>query len=630
MQAINFGQLMQTRLENQKLAAVLVAITSIVSFLFIYADVVNHVFLNWDDIIYVADNPYLHKLNLDNIVWMLSDYKTINWHPLTWFTYSLEFFLFGKNPTVLIINNIILHTLTIVVLFYVFRNILKSLALRSTNELSDDQSKEIIYTSAIASGLFAIHPQHVESIVWISERKDVLCNLFYYSSILCYINFRQNRSRFLYIATIICALLATMSKPMAVSLPLALIVLDIAVFSRIDNVTGLINKLIILLHDKIILILISIFIAFVTLLTQQAAIKDIEAVSIATRIVNASLATLHYLGTIILPVNLSPFYPFSDIALKPSIISLLPVMVVLALIYSCIMMWKKGNRLFPAAMLFYIVTVAPVIGIVTVGHQAYADRYTYIPTSLFYLAIVNLVIKNLNKSEISRLIKSAALIFLLGFYLILGYISSNHVNNWKNDESLWLAVIDKFPGKVYLAYQNLGNTYLSQRHYPEAISYYNSALLINAHSSKTHENIGRAYAGIGDKNNEIKHYLLAIDYDSNALWPKLFAGYFYLGNNDFVPASKYFKEALLVAPDSSSAIIANAKLEIITQNPIPAKKRLNDLLIQNPNQIDAIWLLAQMNYAENNYPRTKMLLSKLLELKTDHQPAKDLLARINK
>jgi tetratricopeptide (TPR) repeat protein len=280
-------------------------------------------------------------------------------------------------------------------------------------------------------------------------------------------------------------------------------------------------------------------------------------------------------------------------------------------------------------MSFFLLSIIPVIGIVSVGHQAYADRYTYVPTSLFYLAICNSLVTFLARPMLSKPVKYSVSVVLIGLYCTLGFISAAQVKDWKNDESLWSAVIRKYPEQIFLAHQNLGNAYLSQRRYSEAITQYQIALQLNDNSAKTHENLGRAYGNTGEKDKEIEQYLLAIKKDNNSIWPRLFAGYFYLANRNVLLASEQFTQALRLDPLSAPAIIANTKIDILQQQYDTAKKRLSELLEHTPNQTEAIWMLAQLYYREGNTHDTQILLKKILSLAPDNKPAKDLLAKIN-
>ena len=594
----------------------------------IYSDIANHEYLHWDDIFYVVNNPYLRSISIENIAWMVSDYKMLNWHPLTWFSYSVDFSLYGENPVFFKLTNIIIHISNCFVLFFIFK-ILLDITLSSHRFSSSVKASKVnTYAALIAVCTFAIHPQHIESVVWVAERKDVLCSLFYFSSILSYMHYRtMNRRRYLDIALLF-ALLASMSKPMAVSLPVVLVLFDILIFRLTSRDKTLLQNLRILLQDKVLFFALAAFISIITLFAQTAAIKDFETLSIYSRIINASIASCHYLISIIYPANLTPFYPFSEMASNPGYLSILPVLLMLAAMFICILLWKRNNQLYLLALLFYAVTILPVIGLITVGNQAYADRYTYIPTSFFYLALANSFITwffNSPKLPARRLIRASSFAI---FFLTLSAFSVVQIKDWRNDESLWSKVAENYPGKVQHAHQNLGNTYLIQGRYKQATEQYKLALAINPESSKIYENLGRAYAKLGDKRQEIAHYLAAIEKDKKAIWPRLLAGYFFLRHHKSEIAKEYFQQALILAPDAAPVIVANAELDIASHKPDSAKTRLEQLLELEPDYVDALWMLAQLYYAEGSTERSRLMLEKLLELSPNNKAASNFLKKL--
>lgn len=596
----------------------------------VFGSIINHEFLNWDDKIYIVDNPHLRYLSIDNLIWMLTDYKTINWHPLTWLSLSIDLSIYGENPFALKLTNIVIHLSTCIILFFLFKTVLEAVEQRfATNNfpLSKTARK---YTSFFAVCIFAIHPQHIESIIWVSERKDVLCGFFYFSALLFYLKYRTNRISAYFFVALIFALLAALSKPMAVSLPLTLIILDILVPNLVTSSAGWQKTLRILFINKSPFIAISALTALLTLLAQNAAIKDLSTIGIIPRLINASEATLHYLSSILLPVHLSPFYPYSDISLHPTLISILPVIGVLTLVFACVKLWKRGYHLFLVSLAFYAVTILPVIGIVSVGHQAYADRYTYIPTSLFYLALSHGIAVFLSKYNYAAYFRYIAAVMGFLAFVTFAMTSAVLVNYWKNDETLWTSVATLYPGKVYLAHQNLGNVYLVDHRYTDAIREYKTALKIDPRSSKTHENLGRAYGYSGNKDAEIKQYLLAIQENSSSIWPLLFAGYFYLSDNNLALAAKYFEQALRLAPQSPPAVLANAKVAILSGDSSTAKTLLGDLLKKHSRNKEAIWLLIQVYNNEGRYRNVRTLLERLLMNDNSNKQAREMLLQIQK
>ena len=580
----------------------LILLIAFSSLVVIYSNVAYHNFLNWDDTIYIVNNPHLRGISFENLSWMLTDVSTINWHPLTWLVYTIELYFFDNNVALFKLTNIVIHTINCGVLYFVFKKILEITTYANADASGNTKPSNFIthYSALLAACLFAIHPQHIESVVWVAETKDVLCALFYFLTLLSFLIFKNNNNRRFYYAAVFFAFLATLSKPMAVSIPASLVILDIFLFQREKSDNNKLHYIRRILLDKIPFIAFGLFIAIITLITQSLAIKDLGSVGLLSRFINSNLATLHYLGSIILPANLSPFYPYSDIALKPSFISALPVLANIAIFYAAIKLRNKQQPLYLLALILFYATVLPVIGLITVGHQAYADRYSYIPTSLFYLAVTYSFVKLTYNRNFTNTFRTAFLFLLLLFTVLIGITSAHQVKAWANDETLWSAVVKRFPNKVFIAHQNLGNVYLTQGYYSHAINQYKIALKLNPDSAKTHENMGRAYAGIGDEENEIKQYVIAIAKDDNSPWPYLFAGSYYLERNNLQIATDYLQKALVLNPYSSSIIIANAKLNIAKKHTELAKEKLTELLDNQPENIKAMQLLSNIYLNEGD------------------------------
>ena len=612
------------------LSSLLIFMLTVATLPLIYRDITNHAFLHWDDIYYVVNNRHLRNLSIANVTWMFTDYTMTNWLPLTWLSHSVDIALWGYSPVSFKIVNIFIHIFNCI-LFYKLSNLILLSIKRNalSKEMVYVKTPSIHITSLFASCLFAIHPQHVESVVWVAERKDVLCALFYFSAMLAYVKYINSESTFYRNMVAIFSLMAAMSKPMAVSLPIALIVLDIFVLNRLKNDDKFLQSLKLLLSNKIILLVISAFIACITLFTQVGVIKDTESVGILTRIINASEATIHYMSSTVIPINQSPFYPFSETSLDPSLLSLLPVMLILVMIGTFWCLAKNGYKLLLFSFCFFLVTVLPVIGLISVGDQAYADRYTYIPTSMFYMTICAYLVISLE-----RLPYRYSHILTIGLPLVVialfSYESFTYVKIWRNDKSLWETVINKYPGKVYTAYQNLGNAYFVKSDYVRAIRQYNIALEINENSPKTLENLGRSYENLGNPTKAVHYYKRAIELDPDFVWPYLLLGYHYLRQKQPRIGSFYIRRAGEVNPLYAPVIVANAELDALTGNVANAKRRVSYILDHDPDNISALVLLAKFSYLENNYGSTRQYIKRILDISPTNKTALDLKSQLSR
>ena len=348
---------------------------------FSYWNISGHQFLHWDDVHYVLDEPHLHSLSLDNIIWAFTDFSQINWQPVTALSFVLSFLLFDSNAVAFKIINIIIHLFNSILVFFIAvkigARVNSKIALQSGNVFTENQ---IAIAAFLSSLMFAIHPQHVESVAWVVERKDVLCALFYFAGIYSYIQqIESNNQQRWANATAIFFVLAIMSKSMAVTFPIVLMLLDV-LFDRVDRKMSLKRIAAQFLGNKLAILVASAGFAIVTIFTQRTALQEISSFGLEARIINTCISILHYLYTFFLPINLSPYYPTNELITAPSSASLLPIIGVAFIFY---LAWKqlRKNSPFPAiALAYFLITLLPVVGLIKVGHAAYADRYTYIPS----------------------------------------------------------------------------------------------------------------------------------------------------------------------------------------------------------------------------------------------------------
>ena len=352
----------------------------------IYKDIVNHSFLYWDDNYYIRDNPYLHSFSLQNIAWMFTSSHLANWHPLTWLSLAANFITTGDNPLYFKITNILIHLSTSFVLLLLSITLLQTVKQNYFKEQSFILTNtQILGAGLISCMLYAIHPQHTESVLWISERKDVLCGLFYFLALHFYLrhaNSGSKRDQHLVSLFFICAL---MSKSMAVTLPLALILLDLYPLNRYQKNLPLRQNAVLLLRNKWFYFALCLVVAIITVVTQRNEIHDFDSLPIFPRTVNTSIALLKYMGDILYPAELSAFYPQHALVSDPSLISLAPPLLLIAIAVTAFKLYQRGYYAPVAAFGFFLITVLPVAGIIKIGDASMADRYSYIPTSSFYV-----------------------------------------------------------------------------------------------------------------------------------------------------------------------------------------------------------------------------------------------------
>ncbi|MDP2689108.1 MAG: hypothetical protein Q8P48_03235, partial [Deltaproteobacteria bacterium] len=360
--------------DNRKIYLASAALV-VVAFL-IYLPSVGNGFVNWDDQAYVYENPYIRSLDIS---WLLTAEVMGNWHPLTMLSYAADYALWGLDPRGYHLVNTVLHSLN-TGLAALFAFLFFRAASGGKREADGLTKRSALFAAVIAALIFGLHPQRVESVAWVSERKDVLSGFFFLLSLIFYLRYAappRNGWAVSYAASLIFFVLAVMSKPMAITLPVALLVFDIYPLNRLSGMKK-IRKAVI---EKIPFFAVSVAAAYLAVWAQRSggALAPLAPYPLGSRLMVAGKAVVFYLYKMALPFGLAPFYPREA---RPSFFSYeyAGAFVVVALIsIFCIWAFKK-NRIFAALWLYYLVTLSPVIGIIQVGSQAAADRYTYLPS----------------------------------------------------------------------------------------------------------------------------------------------------------------------------------------------------------------------------------------------------------
>ena len=343
--------------QGDRRTQLLISAALVIAIAIVYAQVASHEFTNFDDPTYVTQNYRVTSgLSASNIQWAFTTFHANNWHPLTWISHMLDVQILGLNAGRHLLMNVAIHALTSVLLFFML--------LRLTTAM---------WPSAAVAALFALHPLHVESVAWVSERKDVLSTLFFVLTLWLYARFVEKRSLGRYVLMAIAFALGLMSKPMLVTLPFVLLLLDYWPLKRLSKQAVI---------EKLPLFAIVIPVAILTMKAQQTSIG---AIPFSDRISNAARAYVAYLGKMIWPAHLTNIYPLprnTSIAITLSALAFLLIVTIVALRFS------KRFPFLPVGWFWYLGTLVPVIGLIQVGRQAMADRYTYIPSIGIFIAVV--------------------------------------------------------------------------------------------------------------------------------------------------------------------------------------------------------------------------------------------------
>ncbi len=441
-------------------SSVVVVLFLVLSILIVYLQVVNHEFINFDDDIYIINNSHVKAgLTAKSIKWSFTTIKAEFWHPLTWLSYMLDTQLYGVNPGGYLFTNLLLHVFNTLLLFFIIKWMTGSL-----------------WHSCFIAVLFAIHPLHVESVAWISERKDVLSTFFWMITMLCYLNFVKQPGIINYLFVCVCFILGLMAKPMLVTLPFVFLLLDYWPLGRIKMNGGSVKigaQVKGLIWEKMPLFALSTAVSILALLAQKGGggIGTVDAYPINIRIANAFISYVSYLVKTIWPYNLAFFYP-SQAAFP--IWQVAGSFILIVLISLTAIRLAVRYPYFFIGWLWYLGTLVPVIGLVKIGATAMADRYTYISLIGIFIIIAWGVPDFLRGFRWKSEGLFASMVFVLLVLMITARLQTEY---WANSTRLFEHAIDVTNGN-YMAYSNLGNVNFRQGRIDEAIVNYKEALRI--------------------------------------------------------------------------------------------------------------------------------------------------------
>jgi Flp pilus assembly protein TadD len=569
-----------------------------------YLPVTRDGFVNYDDQDYVTENSVVQKgLTWTGIKWAFTTSHASNWHPLTWLSHMADCELFGLNPGAHHLVNVLFHTANVVLLFL--------LLLRLTGEL---------WLAAFVAALFAWHPLHVESVAWISERKDMLSTFFALLTLLAYARYAQhvtgNRcqvtrtnstsppvtrhpSRCYWLALLFFTL-GLMSKPMLVTLPFVMLLLDYWPLHRLSSGTGRPATALRLAWEKWPFFLLTIVSCIVTFLVQSQrsgeAVASLDLVPLHYRFCNALTSYGLYLLKMVWPVRLAVFYPLPD-HLTWLLMAATASAVVLVIISSFVWRARLAHAYLPVGWLWFLGTLVPVIGLVQVGAAALADRYTYIPSIGVFIAVTFGVCDLANRFQFPQKAIATAAALILVTCLIL---TENQLRYWRDSETLFahaLAVTknnhvahvnlgvaleqkgelnealaeyraaEQLAPELYHIHNNLGNLLDNLGHPNEALTEYRWAVLLNPSLPSLHNGTGMVLAELGRFDEAMSQFKEAARLDPTYPWAPLEIGKLRLKQGRDAEAIDEFRAALRIDPNNFQILAYTAHVLAADENP---------------------------------------------------------------
>ena len=498
----------------------------------VFGQTLRHDFVNYDDPRYVYQNTRItNGLNIAGIAWAFTHIHAENWHPLTTITHMLDCQLYGLRASGHHSTNVLLHTIGVILLFIVLR-----------------QMTGAFWQSAFVATVFAVHPLHVESVAWIAERKDVLSGVFFMLTLLAYLHYTRAPSIGRYLTVALVVALGLMSKPMLVTLPFVLLLLDYWPLGRFEthrSNTG--RRLLQLVLEKIPLIALSAVSSIVTFLAQRGAIGWTEQLPMSARISNALVAYVIYIRQMFWPARLAVFYPHPENRLPVLEISL--AFIVLVGITAAAFVFRKKAPYFMTGWLWYLGMLVPVIGLVQVGWQGHADRYTYLPQIGLYIAVTWGVTDLTHSWRFQRMALGVAALIVVGALSWRGRLQTSY---WRDSETLFTHAL-AVTSNNDVALNNLGIIFLDKGQLDDAISKLQAAIDLRPENAPAHDNLAKALLKKGQVTEAMVHYRKFLELEPASVEARNTLGTVLIQQGHVREAMDLWQESLAIQPENGNA-----------------------------------------------------------------------------
>jgi hypothetical protein len=523
-----------------------IALALIALIVVVYAPVRHYGFVDLDDPQYVSENPFVaNGLTWATVKWAFTSVHASYWIPLIWLSHALDVQLYGLNGGGHHITNVLLHVVDTVLLF--------ALLNRTTGAMG---------RSAFVAGMFAIHPLHVESVVWVTERKDVLSTLFLLLTIWMYVEYARRPTRGRYVLPLVFFALGLMSKAMLVTLPFMLLLLDVWPLRRISITGWHLSSdqravLYRLAREKIPFLALALLVAVLTYLTQQltGAVASTSQIPVAFRFENAMVSYVAYIVQTFWPSNLALFYPY-PLRLSPLVVAA----SVLGLIAATILV-LRGTRRYPylaVGWLWYLGSLVPVIGFIQAGDQARADRFTYVPLIGLFIVVAWGVYDLVGRWRSLAVAGGVAL-------LAASVVARIQVGHWRTNTELWEHAL-RVADESYIAHTNLGLAYYAQGKTDPAITEFRAALRLRPDFAEAYNDLGVALANRGDTDGAIQAFLNALRAKPSQAPSHYNAAVLLAAKGDTAAAVTHLESALRLDPNYADAQNTLARLR---RRPVP-------------------------------------------------------------
>ena len=525
----------------------------------VFWPVVRNDFINYDDQLYLTENPNVQQgLTLQAVRWAFTTFHAANWHPVTWLSHLADISLFGMNPAGHHGMNLIFHISNVLLLFGVLNRMTRT-----------------AWPSAFVAALFAIHPLHVESVAWAAERKDVLSTFFGLLALWAYAGYATEARTERWFAVVFFYALSLLCKPMLMTLPFVFLLLDFWPLDRLKSKTFAS-----LFYEKLPLFLLAIASGVITYLAQQSeeAVKTFQQFPLGIRIQNALVSYVAYLIKTFWPQNLAAFYPHPGIAI-PSWQAAGAALLLLAVSFWVL---RQPRPYLIVGWLWYLVTLVPVIGIIQAGDQALADRYTYLP--------------------------------LVGIFIILAWSAADMSSRWKNRALLLGCLAAVFIASLSIVAR------VQASYWKNGVTLFEHTLNATERNAVAHYLLGAALDAQGKPQEAMTHYLDALSIDPTYWLAHNNMAVILLGQGKLEEAKEHFIEAIRYRPTSVEAHTNLGSILIQQGRPSEAATELMKATRINPNYAEAYFNLGialaqqgRMDEAASKYAEAVRLYSRYPE-----------------
>lgn len=533
--------------------------------LFLYHPVFHHDFINLDDWQYVLNNREVTTgVTLRGLGWAFTSFHASNWHPLTWLSHMIDVEIYGLDPGGHHGTSFFFHILNTVLLFLIL------------TRMTGAPGK-----SGIVAALFALHPLHVESVAWVAERKDVLSTFFLFLMLGAYALYVEKPGRWKYGITLVFFTLGLMAKPMLVSAPFLLLLLDVWPLRRRPFPDRPHAKM-----EKIPFFALAVLSSGITLYAQASggAMRSLEAVPLADRAANALISAVAYMGKMVWPAGLSVFYPY------PAAIPFWKVLGAAALlVLLTVFVFRERARRpwFFTGWLWYLISLFPVIGIIQVGPQSMADRYTYIPLIGLFIALTWAVDEALSHRRFPIFASASLVLILLAGLSSMTWFQLSH---WKNSGSLFTHALEVTENNA-LAHNNLAVALADDGERQAAVAHFREAIRIKPNHFSAHFNLANHLVTLGRGDQAVFHYREAIRFNPGYTAAHNNLGVVLLRRGDLEEAEAHLQEALKHGPVKEGMLFNMAMIFVSRGENEKAARFLREALEMNTDYAEAYNLL---------------------------------------